>query len=402
MRQEFERKMSRPISLKEVATYADALIIQYIEKKGVSELPQKLASLNIQGDASNDNLLPALVRKDYKFDTVLENIIHQHLAKAFDDGEVDLSNATITIQKGTSISIPRTTLKSLPSLPVDASESSINTRPKRQTTVKRPTTVSSDGFKTPTKATDESVSHERRKSCRTSPFVRKKSSRRDHARRPNTAPPGVFTITSASNSRSGKSRSKESWIPHHIREKMVQRDLSVAKQNLALNNMYQHSLSFVDRGEGTDGMSPFERNLTKEKFGLATRKACGLCCRDYLPNNLVMSVPLKAIFDMRDTWGDKYDPDGQKSRIVNVNPNLKRAPACYDRTRVCAFCSQLFDNPDIYRPSIEAKEAEREHALSLERERTNAVMSDPLKRMDDERAHEIVDSEARMDVACTS
>jgi hypothetical protein len=389
-------EMSRPISFEEVATYVDALIFQYIEKKGTSELPQRIASLKIQGDESNDKLLPALgVRKDHKFDTVLENIIYQHLARAFDDREVDLSSTTITIQRRTSISVPRSSLKSLPSLPGDASESSTNTSPKRQTTIKRPTTVSTDGFTTPTKVNGELVSPERQKSCKTSPFVRKRSSvRRDHTRRPNTAPAGVFTITSASNSRSGKSRSKESWIPDHIREKMVQRDLSVAKQNLALNNMYHHS---------TDGMSPFERNLTKEKFGLATRKACGLCCRDYLPNNLVMSVPLKAVFDMRDTWGDKFDPDGQKSRIVNVNPNLKRAPACYDRTRVCAFCSQLFDDPDIYRPSIEAKEAERERALSAERERTHAVMSDPLKRMDDERAHEILDSEneAPTDVACT-
>jgi hypothetical protein len=173
----------------------------------------------------------------------------------------------------------------------------------------------------------------------------------------------------------------------------VQRDLSVAKRNLESNNVYQQSFAMGD-GEGADGTSPFERNLTKEKFGLANRTKCGLCCRLFLPVNLVMAVPLKAVYDMRDTWGDKFDPNGQKSRSVNVNPNLKRAPACYDRTRVCAFCSQLFDQQqNIYRPSFEMKEAERERANEEERERTNEVMSDPLKRVDDERVQEILDAE---------
>jgi hypothetical protein len=189
---------------------------------------------------------------------------------------------------------------------------------------------------------------------------------------------------------------------------MLQRDLSVAKQNLEFNSMYQQlSLSFSIRehkgGVGTEGSSPFERSLTKEKFGLATRKPCGLCCRLFLPINLVMAVPLKAVYDMRETWGDKFDPDGQTSRNVNVNPNLKRAPACYDRTRVCAFCSQLFDDQqEIYRPSFEAKEAERERSNEVERERNHEVMSDPLKQVDEERAKILLDEEnaAKMAIAC--
>ena len=272
--------------------------------------------------------------------------------------------------------------------------------------MKRPTTASSEGFKTPVKDNAEfSTLAERRKSCKTSPFSRKRSMRRDE--RPQTAPAGVFARTSShSSSRSGKHRSNENWIPDQIREKMVQRDLSVAKRNLEFENMYQNSLSFTmskGKQEGADGVSPFQRNLTKEKFGLATRKQCGLCCRLFLPVNLVMAVPLKAVYDMRDTWGDKFDPSGQKSRTVNINPNLKRAPLCYDKTRVCAFCSQLFDNQqNTYRPSFEAKEAEKERASELERERTNAVMSDPLKRVDDERAHEIFDAEntARNSILC--
>ena len=388
--------MSRPITLEEVITYADALIIQYIEKKQASELPQQLASLKIH-ESERIECLPTLLSKDNKFDTVLENIIHQHLTRAFDDREADVSSSTITIQKGISIPSRKTPQRQL-SLPNVLVGTPNTTTPTRRSTGKRPTTVSSEGFKTPKKDNDAfSSPTERRKSCKTSPFIRKRSTlRRDE--RPQTAPAGVFTRTSShSSSRSGKHRSKENWIPDHIREKMVQRDLSVAKRNLEFNSMYQNSLSFITaegQQDGADGVSPFKRNLTKEKFGLATRKQCGLCCRLFLPINLVMAVPLKAVYDMRDTWGGKFDPIGQKSRTVNINPNLKRAPLCYDKTRVCAFCSQLFDNQqNTYRPSFEAKEAEKERASELERERTNAVMSDPLKRVDDERAHEIFDAE---------
>lgn len=177
---------------------------------------------------------------------------------------------------------------------------------------------------------------------------------------------------------------------------MVLRDLSVVTRNLEFNDMYQRSFSFASDGgaDELDGMSPFQQNLTKEKFGLASRKACGLCCRHFLPINLIMAVPLKAVFDMRDTWGAKFDPEGQKSRAVNVNPNLKRAPMCYDKTRVCAFCSQLFHGEqEVYRPSFETKEAERELNNAVERERMHAIMSDPLKRMDDERSHEILNDD---------
>lgn len=392
--------MSRPITLEEVVTYANALIVQYVEKKGVTELPPQIASLKIT-DSEGSQVLPTLIGKEQKFDTVLENIIHQHLSRAFDDREVHASSPLITIQKGTSIPARRTSQRqslgrfSSLSLPdVSDSPKSITTPTKRS---KRPSNISSDEFKTPTK--EEFSSPDRRKSCKSSSFRRRRITQCRRDERPQTAPVGAFTHSA---SRNGKSR--ESWIPDHIREKMVQRDLTVAKRNLEFNDMYDRS-SFVASEEG-EGMSPFERNLTKEKFGLASRKACGLCCRQFLPINLIMAVPLKAIFDMRDTWGAKFDPEGSKSRIVNVNPNLKRAPACYDRTRVCAFCAQLFDNQqEIYRPSFETKEAEKEHANEVERERTHAIMSDPLKRMDDERAHKILDTEtaAKTDViACKS
>ena len=387
--------MSRLLTLEEVKTYADALILQYIEKKRISEVSE-FALLKIRSDEEKEisgGLLRTLVGKEHKFDTVLENIIYQHLARAFDD--VDVSSPDMTIQRDTSDPLhkPKRLLSGRHTSLHDVSKNATLTR---RSTVERPITVSNNtGHKTPTQPKVELKSIERTKSCKTTPFTRKKSlSRRDN--RPQTAPAGVFTITTSHySSWNGKFRSRENWIPDQIREKMVQRDLSVAKRNLEFNNMYQQFPSFrtTESGneQGTNGMTTFERSLTKEKFGLATRKQCGLCCRLFLPVNLIMAVPFKAVFDIRDTWGDKFDPHRQKSGTVTVNSNLKRAPACYDCTRVCAFCSQLFDNQqEIYRPSFESKEAERERANEVERERTIEVMSDPLKRVDDERVNEIL------------
>jgi hypothetical protein len=209
--------MSRPITLEEVVTYADALIKQYIEKKRVSKLPQQLASSPIsiiRSDETTGQLLPTLLGKEHKFDTVLESVIYQHSTRAF-NRDVDVSSPTITIERGVSIPM-RSTLSHIPSLPDIAVAKDT---PPRRSTVKRPTTATNDGFKTPTKTKDD-VSLDRRKSFnKTSPFVRKKRS--SHFERPQSAPAGVFTITSShSTSRSGKARSKENWIPDHIREKM--------------------------------------------------------------------------------------------------------------------------------------------------------------------------------------
>lgn len=383
--------MSRPITVDEVKTYADALIIQYIEKKGATELPQSLASLKIRDSESND-ILPIVLEKELRFDTVLENIIHQHLTTAFDDRDVDISSPAIKIEKGTSIPLRRAsqrhslTLQRNSSLP-ELSESPSNATPTRRSTVKRLVSASVGGLKTPPNATSSSAS--RRKNNQTSPFIRKRPSQKEKRQRPSTAPARPSHTSSR-----GKCRSKENWIPDHVREKMVQRDLSVAKRNLEFNDMY--------KGKDSDRrMSPLERNLTKEKYGLAVRTQCGLCCRLYLPVNLVMGLPQKAVHDIRETWGDKFDPAG---RTVCANPH-RHPSAMYDRTRVCAFCSQLFENQqDSYRPSFEMKEAEKELANAVERERTHEIMSDPLKQLDSERAHEIMDAEisAKNSIACKS
>lgn len=77
-----------------------------------------------------------------------------------------------------------------------------------------------------------------------------------------------------------------------------------------------------------------------------------------------------------------------------VNPNLRKAPACYNQTRVCAFCSQLFDQQqDSYRPSWEAKEAEKERIRKEEENARRKVINDPLSQMEKERVEGIVNEQ---------
>ena len=181
----------------------------------------------------------------------------------------------------------------------------------------------------------------------------------------------------------GQHKSKESWIPEEIRQKMLKRDLAVAMVNFEAKETCMSSMNSTQRNSDS-----LERSLSKEKFGIEQRKHCGLCCLKFLPVNLVLAVPLKAVLDIRDSWGDKFDSEG--SRRVRVNPNLKKAPACYNSTRVCAFCSQLFDRQqETYRPSWEAKEAEKERQNNLEEAAKQKVENDLLSQIEKEKSLEV-------------
>jgi hypothetical protein len=146
-----------------------------------------------------------------------------------------------------------------------------------------------------------------------------------------------------------------------------------------------------------------ETSRSKERYGLQHRTTCGLCCQIFLPINLVLAVPLKAVIDIRSSWGDKYDPEFPVKQIVptlskatgevhmvRVNKNLSKAPACYDKVMVCGFCAQMFTaQQDIYRPSYEAKASvirAKEEEEDLARRK---AYWDPLTTTEKERSEEM-------------
>ena len=81
----------------------------------------------------------------------------------------------------------------------------------------------------------------------------------------------------------------------------------VAKQNFDSTVVRQEASS---REANRHKLNPLETCKSHEKFGLEKRMSCGLCLCTYLPVNLVLAVPLKAVLDIRDSWGKKFDPAG--------------------------------------------------------------------------------------------
>jgi len=193
----------------------------------------------------------------------------------------------------------------------------------------------------------------------------------------------------------GKLKSKESWIPEATRQRMMKRELAVVKENLELKEKCQNTRSALKTRDArgvqqnrSNHINSLERSLSKEKYGIERRKSCGLCCSTFLPINLVMTVPLKAVFDIRDSWADKYDSNGISN--IRMNPNLRRPPACYNQTRVCVFCAQLFNHQqEKYRPSCEAKKAEMQKVKEWEEEVRQKTINDPLSQVEKERQEEV-------------
>jgi len=165
----------------------------------------------------------------------------------------------------------------------------------------------------------------------------------------------------------------EKWIPQDIRIDLVRRDLLIVKEAQASKE--RRSIS-TQRNLKSCSLDALERCKSREKFGIEQRKKCGLCNRSYLMENLILAVTLKACLDMRKSWGKKYDPEG--SVRIKTNPNLTKPPACYNQTRVCAFCAQLFDNQDVYRPSCKAKEEAKRRASFEEEQLQRKIANDPL------------------------
>ncbi|GMI36268.1 hypothetical protein TeGR_g6415 [Tetraparma gracilis] len=198
----------------------------------------------------------------------------------------------------------------------------------------------------------------------------------------------------------GPKISNQNWIPDEVRKQMVRRDMAVAKLNIE-NTVARSKAAASEKNKHK--LNPLETSKSREKFGIERKVSCGLCCTVFLPVNLCLAVPLKAVLDIRDSWGDKFDPNfvekqlvpqmsprGTSTKMAKVNPNLRKAPLCYDKVRVCAFCAQLFQRQqDSYRPSYEAKAKERLRKEEEEDLAARKAYWDPLTTTENEKRAEM-------------
>eukprot|EP01041_Mallomonas_annulata_P011555 gene11555-24167_t len=173
--------------------------------------------------------------------------------------------------------------------------------------------------------------------------------------------------------------SAESCIPELVRMKALQRDLSVAMENLhgltiAQNNK-ERSLKHLNIDE-------LERAHLEESLGRKKRSQCGCCLLLFSHVNLPLSVSNKAIADLRKNWSAIT---GTALRDEDINEKLVQIPRCYDQIRVCRFCSQFFHDLERYRPSFEAVAIEERRKIALLREKQEKEYWDPLKMCEKDR-----------------
>lgn len=174
--------------------------------------------------------------------------------------------------------------------------------------------------------------------------------------------------------------SRENWIPMDCRERMLQRDLAVTKSNLELMVSRKN---FVETDKLHHKLSELEQNQTEERYGIKKKKRCGLCHLEYSLINLVLSVPFKAVQDLRNTWAEEFET--HKAHVKECSRTHKAFT--YDQVGVCVLCSQFFQlgQQDVYRPSYEKKVAEKQRKLKKEQEAAAKRYWDPVKQLEGDR-----------------
>ena len=178
------------------------------------------------------------------------------------------------------------------------------------------------------------------------------------------------------------------WIPDPVRTRQIQRDLAVAKTNVEDTLVRKEAKELEISRHKLDAL---QVSKEKEKLGIEFKAQCGLCSMKFLPVNLVLAVPLKAVLDIRDSWGTKFDEKGcQLPKDARLNRNLRKPPLCYNDVHVCRFCAQLFrSQQDLYRPSFEKKEAERKQIYEDREAAARKAYWDPLTTTEKEKKKEM-------------
>ena len=231
--------------------------------------------------------------------------------------------------------------------------------------------------------------------------------------------------------------SAENWVPELTRMRSLERDLHVAKDNLAdiqareameHNEMKQFRVSALDKA------------IKAESLGKMHRLACGCCLLVFLPINLPLKVSQKAVLDIRIKWSGSLDSEtvfgqqrtGQGEEAAagsnpNPNPNREEAaagspegksageadgendegrvaakskaqsylekmaerlsvvPRCYDEVSVCTFCAQFFQDSEQYRPSYDKIYYDERKAAHLKAKEKERLYWDPLQLVERDR-----------------
>ena len=89
------------------------------------------------------------------------------------------------------------------------------------------------------------------------------------------------------------------------RERMLRREFAETKISL---DKLKARADFEKNDSKHHKLSELEQNGVEERYGIARKKACGLCRMEYSRVNLVCEVPIKAIDDLRKMWSEEFTP----------------------------------------------------------------------------------------------
>lgn len=170
--------------------------------------------------------------------------------------------------------------------------------------------------------------------------------------------------------------SNQSWIPEHLRKRLIERNLSVTIENLNEMKVLNNAST---RNDKLQSSSELEHHKLLEELGTIQKKPCGCCEVLFLPTCLTNKVTYKAIIDIRIKWSEKlsistfFDHDiiGKLSR--------------YDEVSICLFCSQFFIDQEEYRPTYEllaSQEIKKKNELKQKQEE---AYWDPLLMLEADR-----------------
>ena len=182
-------------------------------------------------------------------------------------------------------------------------------------------------------------------------------------------------------------KSSEHWIPEEHRNRFIERNLAAMQINIEeASKLKQHHGEKARRQR----LSDLETNLAHEKFAIARKKPCGCCGLEFSDVNLVLTVPYKAVVDLRTTWIEKFGVKTADDEKLAAKLIVHEA-FTYDEVRICVQCAQFFQNNDFesYRPSIEKKKRERRAARQAVEDAATAAWWDPLTTVEGERRLEM-------------
>lgn len=174
--------------------------------------------------------------------------------------------------------------------------------------------------------------------------------------------------------------SRENWIPIESRERMVERNLLCLNKNL---DSLEAQQLYVANNRKHHQLSDLEHNQAAERYGIKKKRPCGLCEVDYSETNIALSVPLKAVYDLRAKWAQDFESHPAHCQRTK---HVHRA-FTYDVVGICAFCAQFFQlgQQDVYRPSLQTKLADKNRRLRKERDAKAKAYWDPVKQLELER-----------------